>query len=185
MSGSVGASWESDVFHKVLSQNPTFVPQRVLSEKPSRLQSSQCSKNNTNCHSTHRGCCCRTCEECWGCYDAQTFSAPLLMKTRKSAAATVRRAGWDLLCIFLLLENSSHPYHKRHDFPAEQLMPTASGFTMDQGNFKFSLLFPICNVLCLSPQLRQTMTEVAAQNLGVGWISGKGDFPFSEHYHSP
>lgn len=64
-------------------------------------------------------------------------------------------------------------------------MPTASGFTMDQGNFKFSLLFPICSVLCLSPLLRQTMTEVSAQNLGVGWRSGKEDFPFSERYHSP
>lgn len=77
------------------------------------------------------------------------------------------------------------PLSQRHDFPAEQLMPTASGFTMHQGNFKFSLLFPICSVLCLSPLLRQTMTEVSAQNLGVGWRSGKGDFPFSEHYHSP
>lgn len=64
-------------------------------------------------------------------------------------------------------------------------MPTASGFTKDQGNLEFSLLFPVCSVLCLSPLLRQTMTEVSAQNLGVGWRSGKEDFPFSEHYHSP
>lgn len=81
--------------------------------------------------------------------------------------------------------NSSHHCHKRHDFPAEQLIPTASGFAVDQGNFKFSLFFPVSSVLCLSPLLRQTMAEVSAQNLGVGWRSGKGDFPFSEHYHSP
>lgn len=113
------------------------------------------------------------------------FFCTSLIKAWKVAATAARRAGWDLLHILLLLENSSHHYHKRHDFPAEQLMPTASGFTMDQGNVKFSLLFPICSVLCLSPLLRQTMTEVSAQNLGVGWRSGKGEFPFSEHYHSP
>lgn len=46
------------------------------------------------------------------------------------------REGWDLVRSPLLQENSSHRYCKQHDFPTEQLLPTAFGFTMAKGNFK-------------------------------------------------